>query len=407
VKEEVQRISKLVAEGKLSPEDAAALIDAFYETDRTEEQEEQQAAGATPPPPPPTAEAKKTSTKDPFRSLVESIEKMTKEGMDTVDWGEVSKVARQSAKKGFEQLKAGIDDLSKGKVNIGWLLTHEEREVTLPLTLPNGKTLKIENASGEVKVVGGFDVGSVTAHARFRGATIEEAKAKAEAYTLIIEESDHLVEIRQPDVNGLTVDIEVQLPGHGNVNIHSESGNIQLIDTKGGCRIEGKSGNVQLRGLHGVVEVATSSGNISLEDSEGASLSIENRSGNIRATRTKGNLKARTASGDITVTMSSGKVLSFETASGNVTVDLDEPVSGTLNVRTVDGNAMASIPDGSDCRVSLSTLRGTVHTGFALEDEARAESRVTGKLGAGTGTLDISAVTGNITLELRDQTSGV
>jgi DUF4097 and DUF4098 domain-containing protein YvlB len=97
--------------------------------------------------------------------------------------------------------------------------------------------------------------------------------------------------------------------------------------------------------------------------------------------------------------------MSFETASGNVTVDLDEAITGTLNVRTVDGNAMASIPDGSDCRVSLSTLRGSVHTSFALEDEARADSRVTGRLGAGSGTLDISAVTGNITLELRDQTN--
>ncbi len=403
MREEVQRISKLVAAGKLSPEDAAALIDAFYESDRRED-EEQPAGTTPPPPPPPTEEPKKATSRDPFRSLIESIEKMTKEGIETVDWTEVSKQARSSARKGLDHLKAGIEDLSKGKVNIGWLLTSEEREVTLPLTLPNGKTLKIENAAGEIKVVGGFEVGSVTAHARFRGATAEEAKAKAEEYTLIIEESDHLVEIRQPDVNGLTVDIEVQLPGHGNVNIHSESGNIHLIDTGGGCRVEGRSGNVSLRGLRGIVEVATASGNISMEDTEGASLTIENRSGNIRATRTKGNLKARTASGDITVTMSSGKVMSFETASGNVTVDLDEPVVGTLNVRTVDGNAMASIPDGSDCRVSLSTLRGTVHTGIALEDQFSSESRVAGRLGAGTGTLDISAVTGNITLEQRNHT---
>jgi len=399
LREEVKRISKLVADGKLSPEDAASLIDAFYETDRSEEEP---APAATPPPPPPPGEPKKPGPRDPFRSLIESIEKMTKEGMETVDWNEVSKQARHSAKKGLDQLKAGIEDLSKGKVNIGWLLTSEEREVTLPLTLPSGKTLKIENSSGEIKVVGGFEVGSVTAHARFRGATAEEAKTKAEAYTLVIEESDHLIEIRQPDINGLTVDIEVQLPGHGNVNIHSESGNISLIDTHGGCRVDGKSGNVTLRGLRGIVEVATSSGNISVEDTEGASLTIENRSGNIRASRTKGNLKARTASGDITVTNSSGKVISIETASGNVMVDLDEPVSGTLNVRTVDGNALASIPDGSDCRVSLSTLRGAVHSGIALEDQAGGDSRITGRLGNGTGALDISAVTGNITLELRD-----
>ena len=401
MREEVQRISKLVADGKLSPEDAAALIDAFYESDRVEEQ--QHTSSTPPPPPPPQEEPKKTTAKDPFRSLIESIEKMTKEGMETVDWNEVSRQAKSSAKKGLDSLKAGIEDLSKGKVNIGWLLTSETKEISLPLTLPSEKTLKIENPAGDIKVVGGFDVGSVTAHARFRGATMEEAKAKAEAYMFVIEESDHLVEIRQPDVNGLTVDLEIQLPGTGNLNIHADSGNIHLVDTGGGCRIEGKSGNIALRGLNGIIEIATSSGNISLEDSEGASLSIENRSGNIRAVHTKGNLKARTASGDITVTASSGKVISLETASGNVTVDLEESVTGTLNVRTVDGNAMASIPSGCDCRVSISTLRGTVHSGIELEDEARTESRITGRLGNGIGTLDISAVTGNISLEQRDQ----
>lgn len=401
MREEVQRISKLVADGKLSPEDAAALIDAFYESDRVDGEEPQ---SAVPPPPPPPSEStgKKSSAKDPFRTLIESIEKMTKEGIETVDWSEVSKQAKQSAKKGFEHLKSGIEEISKGKVNIGWLLTHEEREVTLPLAIPAGKTLKIENASGNVKVVGGFEVGSVTASATFRGATIEEARAKAEAFTLIIEESDHTVEIRQADLNGISVDVEVQLPGHGNVDIKAESGDIQMVDTKGGCRIEGRSGNVTLRGLDGIVEIATSSGNISVEDTTGASVTIDNKSGNIRAVRTKGILKARTASGDIAVTSSSGKVISIETASGNVTVDLEDAISGTLNVRTVNGNALIAVPDGSDCRVSLSTLRGNVHSGLPLEDEARADSRITGRLGSGTGTLDVSAVTGNITLELRN-----
>ncbi|MDR3689045.1 MAG: DUF4097 family beta strand repeat-containing protein [Fimbriimonas sp.] len=402
MREEVQRISKLVADGKLSPEDAAALIDAFYESDRYDENEAKSAEPPPPPPPPSEPEGKKPNSKDPFRTIIESIEKMTKEGIESVDWGEVSKQAKQSAKKGFEQLKTGLEEISKGKVNIGWLLTHEERDITLPLTVPVGKTLKIDNAVGDIKVVGGFEVGSVTAHVTFRGATIEEARAKADTFTLVIEESDHIVEIRQPDVNGISVDLEIQLPGHANVDIKADSGDIQVVDTKGGCRLDGRSGNITLRGLDGIVEVSTSSGNISIEDSAGASVTMENKSGNIRAVRTKGNLKARTASGDITVTSSSGKVVSIETVSGNVTVDLEEAISGTLNVRTVNGNAMIGVPDGNDCRVSLSTLRGNVHSSIALEDEARAESRVTGKLGAGAGTLDVSAVTGNITLELRD-----
>ena len=407
MRDEVQRISKLVAAGKLSPEDAAALIDAFYESERSEHEEVHGGQSSdTPPPPPPQDDAKKSTSRDPFKALIESIEQMTKEGIENVDWHEVSKQAKQSAKRGIEQLKVGIDEISKGKINIGWVLTHEEREVSLPLAVPEGRKLRIENPAGNVRVTGGHDVGSVTAHARFRGSTIEEARAKAQTYTLIIEESDHVVEIRQPDINGMSVDLDVQLSGNTLVEIESEAGDVQIVSTHSGCKVVGRSGNISLRGLDGIIEVSTSSGNVSVEDSKGPAIGLENKSGNIRVVRSAGNLKARTASGDITITKSTGKVLSVEATYGNVTVDLDEPLNGTLNVRTVNGDATVSVPDGCDCRVKLSTIRGEVHCGFDLIDEAREESRVTGALGTGNGTLDVSAVTGNVSLDLRDSSLG-
>jgi hypothetical protein len=52
--------------------------------------------------------------------------------------------------------------------------------------------------------------------------------------------------------------------------------------------------------------------------------------------------------------------------------------------------------------VSLSTLRGTVTSSVALDDEARGDQRVTGKLGDGAGTLDVSGINGDINLKLRD-----
>jgi len=402
LREEVQRISKLVAAGKLSPEDAAVLIDAFYESDRPEPEEVKAPESGSTPPPPPQEGVKKSTSRDPFKALIESIEKMTKEGIENVDWNEVSKQAKQSAKKGLEQLKVGIDEISKGKINIGWVLTHEEREITLPLSIPDGKKLRIENPAGNVRVTGGAEVGSVTANARFRGATIEEARVKANMYDLIVEESDHVVEIRQPDINGMSVDLEIHLANNTLVEIESDSGDIQVISTRSGCKVAGHSGNISLRGLEGVIEVSTSSGNVSVEDTSGPAIGLENKSGNIRVVRSSGNVKARTASGDITITKSTGKVVSVEATYGNVSIDLDEPLTGTLNVRTVNGNATVVLPDGSDTRVKLSTIRGSVHCGFQLIDEAREESRVTGTLGTGNGTLDVSAVTGNVSLDLRD-----
>jgi DUF4097 and DUF4098 domain-containing protein YvlB len=100
---------------------------------------------------------------------------------------------------------------------------------------------------------------------------------------------------------------------------------------------------------------------------------------------------------------SHGKVIAIESVSGDVTADIDVPITGSVNIRTVSGDAMIGLCDGSDARVSLSTLRGVVTCAVELEDEAKADQRITGRLGAGSGALDVSAVTGNITVEIRDQ----
>jgi hypothetical protein len=407
VKDEVKRIIKLVQEGKLSAEDAADLIDAFGGTETSGERVEatadtsRTADGETATEPPPNTTA--TSTREPFRSVVEAMERIGREVTDSVNWNEVAKQARTSAQKGYDALKVGVDQISKGKIDINFFGSQETKDVTLPLTVPDGRVLRIENQCGDVKVVGGFDVGSVTAHARFRGSSSEDARAKAQGYTLIIEESDHQVLIRQPDVAGLSVDLEVQIGGPTTVEVRSESGDVSILQTGGGARVSNRSGDIVLRGLSGPVEINAVSGDVVVEDTTTPSLVIENKSGDIAMRRLDGNVNARTASGDVRLDYSRGKTIAIETVSGDVRVDLEEPVTSVLNVRTVNGDAYVAVPDGCDCRVTLSTLRGMVSSHLELQDETKADQQIKGRLGQGNGTLDVSAVTGNIALEMHDQ----
>lgn len=404
----------MVEEGKLSAEDAAELIDAFSNSGEPAEPTEPaepaeatvppqtppppQGPGADMPPPPP-------GPKDPFRSFVEAMEKVGKEVSDSVNWQEVAKQARTGAQKGYEALKTGVDQVSKGKLDIPWFGTAETRDVTLPLNVGEGKTLRIENPCGDVKIVGGLDVGSVTARAKFKGSSPEDARAKADSYTLIVEESDHMVVIRQPDMSGLVVDLEIQLSSASTVEVKSQSGDVSVIETKGGCRINNTSGDLKLRGLNGPIEVHSTSGDIRIEESTTPSLTIENKSGDIVLEKISGSVNVRTSSGDVLVKDVTGKTLSIECVSGDLRVDLDSPVTGALSLRTVSGDASLAVPDGCDCRVSLSTLRGTVSSKMELSDEARQDQRITGKLGEGTGTIDISAVTGDVSLTMHDSTA--
>lgn len=391
MKEEIRRVMKLVQEGKLSPEDAAELIDAFQTGEDGKE---------TPPPPP--DEASSNGKKDPFKTFVDFMEGVGKEVTETVDWQQIAHQVRTGTQKGVEQLKSGVEKLREGKVNWSWFSAYENREVTLPLKVPKGKTLRIENPVGDVKVTGGFDSGTVRAVARVRGMDADEAHEKAEAYTIIIEESDHQVLIRQPDVTGLSVDLDIQLETDCAVEIRTLSGDIQIINTGGSARVDTQSGAVKLSGLDGTIEVHSQSGSLSVSDSKTPSATIEVKSGDITLTNVQGNITARSASGDIALKNCAGKSVSVESVTGDVDVDLSEPVTGTVSIRTVNGAASVGVEDGSDCRVSLSTIRGNVTCDLDLEEEAKQEQHVTGRLGKGKGTLDVSAVNGSIAMRQRE-----
>ncbi|CAN5415428.1 hypothetical protein BH11ARM2_BH11ARM2_15310 [soil metagenome] len=403
MRDEITRINKLVAEGKLSPEDAADLIEAFYAGQASR-------SGETAPPPPPPTEApppppriddplSEENIKESVRGFVAGVEKLIKEGTDS----DTFKQAKDAAKKGVDVLRQGIDDLSRGKVTLGSILNGTEvREATRPLTLKPGQTLRVENCCGGVRVLGGQGSASVLSKAQFRAASPPEAKERAEQFELSVEESDHLLLIRQTDVVGLTLDLEIALDQSMPVEIRVEQGAVTIGGTGSSVRVQSRLGEVNLSGLNGVVEVNNDNGTVRVSKTESPSLTVESKSGDVYLSEVVGTVNARTASGDVTVESSHGKVIALESVSGDVSVDLDTPPSGNVNVRTVSGQATVKICEGGDVRVSLSTLRGQVVCELPLENEARTPQRVTGILGGGTGSIDVSAVTGDVMLTMRN-----
>ena len=393
MKEEVRRIMKLVQEGKLSPDDAAELIDAFASSENGELEDAQAESGPTP-----NAERPAADAKDPFKGFVDAMERLGKD-IREIDWTDVAKQVREKTAKGVEGIKAGVEKIRDGKW--GWS-GREVREITLPLSIPEGKSLRIENSSGDIKILRTDTLGSVRATAKFRAHDDEEARDKAEKYTLIIEESDQMVLLRQPDVSGLEVDLYIQVSEAVSVSIHTDSGDVDVEDTGGGAKVSCRSGDIKLRGLVGSIEVNLNDGDLTIEDCVGPAITVESKSGDLMFRRIKGNLSVRTANGDITAIEASCKTASLESVSGDISLSMAEPVTGTVNIRTVNGDSSVHVPGNSDCRVTLSTLRGDVNCALKLIDEARAEQRITGRMGDGTGVVDVSAVNGDVTFGARE-----
>ncbi|MCH8978687.1 MAG: DUF4097 family beta strand repeat protein [Armatimonadetes bacterium] len=406
MKDEIRRIMQLVKDGKLSPEDAAELVEAFEGSERSEDVEggnENGAQAQTDDKPREEEVATKHRSGEPFQAMIESIENIGKHVAESVNWKDVAGNIRSGVDKGVDAVKKAADGARLGKGPFGTFFgTHESKTVELPLDVPEGKVLRIEGEAGDVKITGGADVGSLTATATFRAQNEEDAKAKADLYTPVIEESDQYVLLRQPEGSDFTVDLEIYVPEGVPVEIRLQSGDVRVIDTLSSCRVIGRSGDVTLINLEGSIDVSLYSGDVRIEDSTSTVMTVETKSGDIKLINTRGVMNVRTSSGDVRVKGGAGRTLSIEAASGDVSVEMAEPVQGAMNVRTVSGDARILIPDGSDCQVMLSTLRGSVSSTLDLKDLNQESLTITGKLGDGSGSIDISAVNGDVHLGLTD-----
>ena len=423
MKDEIRRIMQLVKDGKLSPEDAAELMEAFNDAPEDDEEEYVSDEAASEPEEPEEVAEPEEETgdgesgdsesddqaakgKDPFAKLIDSIEKLGKDVAENVDWQDVSRQVREGVGKGIDAVKQAAEQAGKGKGPFGSVFGAQERKrVELPLAVPEGKVLFIDSQNGDIHVEGGHELGAVIIDAAFRAYNDEEAKKSAEQYVPVLEENDDEVVLRQADPSGVIADIKVTLPEGVPVRIKNTSGDINVSATKQSVTIQNSNGDIRVSEAGGVVKISTTKGTSKVVQTVAKNIDVESKSGDIVLEQTEGPCTLKTSSGDVYGYECSARTIAAEAASGDIVLDMVKPVEGAYNIRTVSGDIKLELPDGNDARVVLSTLRGEVDCGFELEDETRDRMKVTGRLGDGSGMIDVSAVNGDVQMGLRDATA--
>lgn len=401
MKEDIRRIMQLVKEGKLTPEDAAELIEAFQ--DAPEESEEsvsgvsEDAAENEARP----NEDSESKAEDPFSKLIGSVEQMAKDVAQNTNWKDISNQIRLGVNRGVDAIKEAAHDAKRGRGPLGGIFSAQvTRTIELPLQVPEGGNLVIDSASGDIHIEGGHDIGSITIEAAFRGYSAEEAEQLADRFMPAIEESDHTVTFRQNEPTGVTADIFVKVKKGVPVTVRVASGDIAVSDTFGRVTARSTSGDIKVMAAAGEVELSTASGDIRVSHSEAKHVSIETKSGDVTLDAVHAPATVRTASGDVTLYTHRGQPITIEAASGNITADLTERLNGKALLRTVSGDITFHFADGGDAEVNLSTLRGSVRCQLPLEDATTESHRVAGRMGNGGGVLDVSAVNGDIYVAL-------
>ncbi|WP_069170773.1 DUF4097 family beta strand repeat-containing protein [Streptomyces griseus] len=158
-----------------------------------------------------------------------------------------------------------------------------------------------------------------------------------------------------------------------------------------GAVVSGIRGRAELRGITGDTTLVGLTG----------AVRAETVSGSLEAQGVIGDLRFQSVSGDLTVVDGAGTSVRAESVTGDMVLDLDTSDRPTdIRLTTVSGEVAIRLPHPADARVEANTASGAVSNAFeALRVSGQwGAKKITGTLGAGTGKLKATTVSGSIAL---------
>jgi Putative adhesin len=159
------------------------------------------------------------------------------------------------------------------------------------------------------------------------------------------------------------------------------------------------SATAVMSGISARSSVKSVSGGITLDGVAG-DVDANTVSGTVEAQGINGKLNFNTVSGDLTLAEGWLERLDVNGVSGDVTADLDLDPLGGMQVTTVSGEVMLRLPAEADARVNLHSVSGDVRSEFAelRRSSAPASRSVSGSLGAGSGQVSVTTMSGRVML---------
>ena len=159
------------------------------------------------------------------------------------------------------------------------------------------------------------------------------------------------------------------------------------------------SATAVMSGISSRASVKSVSGGITLDGVAG-DVEANTVSGAVEAQGINGRLNFRTVSGDLTLADGWLERLDANVVSGDVTADIDLDPLGGMQVTTVSGEVTLRLPAEADARVNLHSLSGDVRSEFPelVRSSAPASRSVSGNLGAGSGQVSVTTMSGRVVL---------
>lgn len=144
------------------------------------------------------------------------------------------------------------------------------------------------------------------------------------------------------------VDVIIQMPREGRVNLHTGDGKIDLADFKGEMDLHSGDGSENLEGVDGKLHATTGDGHIT---AHGRFDELELKTGD-------GHVEVRATQGS---TLAAGWRL--ETGDGNVSLEIPSELSADVSLHTSDGHIDLDMPIVTEGKIRENEVHGKLNGG--------------------------------------------
>lgn len=346
MREEQRKVLQMLAEGKITAEEAAQLLDLLNEAELGGVEATTEAARGA---------AQTARTQERFHERTEET---------WMDW-----IGRVAAALGM-----GV----KYTEQLDWTL---ERA--------NVKVLRAETNDGSVVVEGGEPTQVlVRAWKEVRARSEAAAREFAAQVQVCVEQEGDEIRIYKAHPHpplGYSVSVRYEIRCPKDLDVELKTSN----------------GKAQIRGIEGSVDAETSNGAIELQGGGGC-INLRTSNGKVTASGAHGRVHVHTSNGSIEATVARlEQEGTFTTSNGMVDVKIETGIA-PITVTTSNGSIKLTLPSDFAGYLDARTSNGRVHSELAVLTKEGSQAHLAGQIGAG-GAATVRLRTSNGSIHLRAQ----
>jgi DUF4097 and DUF4098 domain-containing protein YvlB len=423
--EERQMVLKMVKDGKITIEEAEALLEALAEEGM------------------PAADSKAAEAPQPVESgkarggperlapmgaeIGEKVRRALESARPGASMGEsVRESMREVGRTLREELRgigADVDGSLGSMVRDLFGLAAASDEVTLSQAVTVPGRLMIRSRRGDVRVSRSTDQ---MVHVTARRQVWSHNEAAAAAWlphvqvTLTPQGADLLLDVEPASGAArhlrYRVDLTVQVPEGMGAEVDLKSGDVRIDDLTADLTARIKSGDLSVGAHRGKVRAEIKSGDVTLQEAEDLDLHV--LSGDIQVKQVRGAAQARVTSGDVSLDEVRGSVdlvshsgdlrlgvhgssgVRAKTISGDISVTLTALASGArVALEAVAGDITATLAPEIRASIRAQATAGAIDVQkVPLQDLQRGRGWVEGVLGSRDSSIDMRTVSGDLAI---------